>query len=165
MKKNLKKKEEIEIPWEEYGRLINNLVKIVQNSGEKFDMVIGISRGGLVPALALSYGLGDIPMAIMAAKGYGRRKREENIIFSRHLVMTTKNIGERCLLVDDLTDSGRTMRESILFLKRKYSRIKVIKTALIFVKSSSTFQPNFYVKKIGEEWVKFWYEGLIPKEK
>lgn len=157
---------EIRISWGRYGELTDILVRKVQDSGEKFDMVIGVVRGGLIPAIKLSYGLGDIPMAAMAAQSYNRRQRQKSITFSRHLTMVSKEIGKRCLLVDDLVDTGRTLKESIRFLKRKYGpKIKKIKTAVIFVKSGSTFQPDFYVKKTGEEWVKFWYENLVPKQK
>jgi len=142
------------------------LLKIVRASEEEFDMVIGISRGGTVPSLFLSFGLGDIPLAVMAAQSYNKRSPEENIIFSRHLVMTTKTIGKRCLLVDDLAHSGRTLKETVRFLKKKYgNKIKKLLTAVMFEKSCSKFQPDFVVKKIGEEWVKFFYENLIPKEK
>jgi hypoxanthine phosphoribosyltransferase len=162
----LKTKEEIKVSWKKYGELMTELSKIVRASEEKFDMVIGISRGGLLPALFLSYALGDIPLAIMAAQSYNKRFREENIIFSRHLVMTTKSIGKRCLLVDDLAHSGRTLEETVRFLKNKYgNKMKKLLTAVMFEKSCSKFQPDFVVKKIGEEWVKFFYEGLIPKEK
>ena len=80
--------------------------------------------------------------------------------------MTTKSIGKRCLLTDDLVDSGRTLKESVRFLKKKYGeKIEKIYTAVIFEKSCSEFKPDFVVKKIGKVWVKFPFENLIPKEK
>jgi len=162
----LKTKEEIEISWKKYIELSRKLLKRVRRSGEKFDMVIGISRGGTIPGLFLSFGLGDIPLAVMAAQSYNKHSQEETIIFSRHLVMTTKKIGKRCLLADDLVDSGRTLKESIRFLKNKYGeKIEKLSTAVIFEKSCSEFKPDFVVKKIGKVWVKFPYENLIPKEK
>jgi len=165
-KETIAKKEEIKVSWKKYEELMIKLSKVVRASEEKFDMVIGISRGGLLPALFLSYALGDIPLAIMAAQSYNRRSQEENIIFSRHLVMTTKTIGKRCLLVDDLVDSGRTLKEAVRFLKNKYGNtIKKLLTAVMFEKSCSEFKPDFVVKKIGKVWVKFFYEDLIPKEK
>ena len=162
----MKTKKEIKVSWKKYIRLSRKLLERVRLSGEEFDMVIGISRGGNIPSLLLSFGLGDIPLAIMAAQSYNKRSQEETIIFSRHLVMTTKKIGKRCILVDDLVDSGRTLKESILFLKKKYGgKIEKLSTAVIFEKSCSKIKPDFVVKKIGEVWVKFPYEGLIPKEK
>lgn len=142
------------------------LLKKVRRSGEKYDMVIGIARGGNILGLFLSFGLGDIPLATMAAQSYNKHSREETIIFSRHLAMTTKKIGKRCILVDDLVDSGRTLKESIRFLKKKYGeKIEKLSTAVIFEKSCSKIKPDFVVKKIGRIWVKFPYEGLVPKNK
>ncbi len=162
----MKTKDEIGVSWERYKELMIKLSEIIKTSGKDFDMVIGISRGGLIPVLFLSYALGDIPLAIMAAQSYNRRSQEETIIFSRHLVMTTKSIGKRCLLIDDLVDSGRTLKESVRFLKNKYGNaIEELLTAVIFQKSCSKFQPDFVLEKIGKVWVKFFYEDLIPKEK
>jgi len=162
----LKTKKEIKISWKKYIELLRKLLEKVRRSGEEFDMVIGISRGGTVPGLFFSFGLGDIPLAVMAAQSYNRRSKEETIIFSRHLVMTTKTIGKRCLLVDDLTHSGRTLEESVRFLKKKYGeKIEKLSTAVIFQKSGSEFKPDFVVKKIGKVWVKFPFENLIPKGK
>ena len=158
--KTKEEKEEIEVSLGEYDRMITELAEIIKASGEEFNMIIGISRGGIIPATLLSYDL-HIPLALMAAESYDEEHRQkENIIFSRYLIMTTKSIGKRCLLVDNLADSGRTLRESIRFLKDKYgSTIEKLLTAVMFKKSCSEFKPDFVVKEIGEEWVKFFYEN------
>ena len=161
----MKTKKELKISWKKYIGLSRKLLEKVRRSGEEFDMVIGISRGGVIPGLFLSFGLGDIPLAVMAAQSYNKHSQEKTIIFSRHLVMTTKKIGKRCLLADDLVDSGRTLKESIRFLKEKYGKkIEKLSTAVIFEKSCSKIKPDFVVKKIGRVWVKFPYEDLIPKK-
>jgi hypoxanthine phosphoribosyltransferase len=158
------KKEEMKISWKRYIELSVKLLKKVRRSGEEFDMVIGISRGGTMPSLFLSFGLGDIPLAVMAAQSYNKHSQEETIIFSRHLAMTTKSIGKKCLLVDDLAHSGKTLKESVRFLKKKYGKkIEKLLTAVIFEKSCSKIKPDFVVKKIGDIWVEFPYESLVPK--
>ena len=160
----MKTKKEIKISWKKYIELSVKLLKKVRRSGEEFDMIVGISRGGTIPGLFLSFGLGDIPLAVMAAQSYNKHSQEETIIFSRHLAMTTKSIGKKCLLVDDLAHSGRTLKESVRFLKNKYGgKIEKLLTAVIFEKSCSEFKPDFVVKKIGDIWVEFPYESLVPK--
>lgn len=152
------------VSWKKYIELSRKLLKKVRRSGEEFDMVIGIARGGNILGLFLSFGLGDIPLATMAAQSYNKDSQEETIIFSRHLAMTTKKIGRRCILVDDLVDSGRTLKESTDFLKKKYGgKIEKLSTAVIFQKPYSSFQPDFVTKKIGKVWVVFPYESLVPK--
>ena len=161
--KTKEEKEEIEVYLEEYDRMITELAEMIKASGEEFDMIIGISRGGLTPASFLSYKLGNIPFAVLAAESYDeKRHQKENITFSRHLAITSKSIGKQCLLVDNLAHTGRTLRESIRFLKNKYGNsIKKLLTAVMFKKSCSDFHPDFVVKKIGEEWIKFFYEERI----
>ena len=161
----MKTKKELKISWKKYIELSMKLLKKVRRSGEKFDIVIGIARGGNILGLFLSFGLGDIPLATMAAQSYKKHSQEKTIIFSRHLAMTTQDIGKKCLLVDDLAHSGRTLEESVRFLKKKYGgKIEKLLTAVIFEKSCSKFKPDFVVKKIGNIWIEFPYESLVPKK-
>ena len=59
---------------------------------------------------------------------------------------TVQNMGGNLLLCDDLSDTGVTLNRSIDWLK-KYpplkGKIKTIKTAVLWKKAKSTFQPDF----------------------
>ena len=84
-----------------------------------------------------------------------RKSIEDNqgdIVFSRELSSTAKNLGGNILLCDDLSDTGVTLTESIKWLKKydpiknKYQRNK--KTAVLWKKKHSTFDPDFCAKKL-----------------
>ena len=59
---------------------------------------------------------------------------------------TVENLGGNLLLCDDLSDTGVTLNRSIEWLK-KYpplkGKIKSIKTAVLWKKKKSTFNPDF----------------------
>ena len=59
---------------------------------------------------------------------------------------TVQNMGGNLLLCDDLSDTGVTLNRSIDWL-RKYpplkGKIKSIKTAVLWKKAKSTFNPDF----------------------
>ena len=59
---------------------------------------------------------------------------------------TVQNMGGNLLLCDDLSDTGVTLNRSIDWLK-KYpplkGKIKSIKTAVLWKKAKSTFDPDF----------------------
>ena len=74
---------EIIITWEEVGKMIDELALKIKKSGEKFDGVFGVPRGGLPLAVILSYKM-DIPV----------------------LLYPTENT----LVVDDISDNGYTLQ-------------------------------------------------------
>ena len=75
------------ISWEEVETLINILHDNILESGEKFEYVKGLPRGGLIPAVILSHKLG-ISYA------------------SNELTLYQRNV----LVVDDICDSGKTLK-------------------------------------------------------
>ena len=68
--------------------------------------------------------------------------------------MTTQ-LGDRILLVDDLVDSGATLQQTIPWLKQYYgSRIKEIRTAVLWYKACSVIAPDYYVEYLPDNpWI------------
>ncbi len=71
----------------------------------KFDAIVGVSRGGLIPATILSQLLGIplIPVSYSAKEGNGDNRDHDNIL----PVIDNKTI----LIMDDICDSGYTLKE------------------------------------------------------
>jgi len=68
-----------------------------------------------------------------------------------------KNMGGRILLCDDLSDTGITLKKSVDWL-RKYDPIKGkiedIKTATLWKKKKSTFEPDYCAIKLqSDPWI------------
>lgn len=146
------------IDWPEYGRLVDGLADMVASEGEEFDLVIGIARGGLPVAMAVSDRLGvkvDF-INVKSYRGLGSRTKP------RILATITEEIGaKRILLVDDLVDEGDTMRTVLEYLSTKGPA--VVKTAVLFKKPWGSVQPNYSLSVVGE-WVVFPYErGEVKK--
>lgn len=69
------------------------------------DVVVGIARGGLLPALILSHHL-ELPLEVVkysSPEGKGDNKNHANIL--------PRIDGRTLLIVDDICDSGLTMRD------------------------------------------------------
>ena len=116
------------INWEEFDRLIDKLEVKINKSGEKFDGITGIARGGLVVAICLSHRLN------LRFVGEGTRI----------------NLWEQILITDDVVDSGNTLSK----INGNYK----FKTASLHLRHTSKIIPDFYVKKIQEEWVSYPWE-------
>lgn len=158
------------ISWSEYHQKIEQLAAKIYASHWDFNQIVCIAKGGLR--------VGDIlcrvyrkPLAILAASSYGgleNRVRGE-ITFSHHLAMTKERLDSRVLLVDDLVDSGISLKESIKWLERHYgAEIEEIRTAVIWYKNCSAIAPDYYVDYLPDNpWIHQpfeHYEKMSPAE-
>lgn len=135
------------ISWSEYHQKIEQLAAKIYAANWDFNQIVCIAKGGLRVGDILSR-LYRKPLAILAASSYGgpENRVRGSITFSRHLAMTTEHLGSRVLLVDDLVDSGISLRESIHWLERYHSsEIEEIRTAVLWYKNCSAIAPNYYV--------------------
>lgn len=158
------------VSWEEYHRNIETLAVKIYRSGWNFNQIVCLAKGGLR--------VGDIlcriykkPLAILSASSYGGKDNRirGKIVFSKHLSMTTETLGSRVLLVDDLVDSGISLKEAIRWLEERYgSEIEQIRTAVIWYKARSAIAPDYYVDYLPDNpWIHQpfeEYELITPAE-
>ena len=118
-------KNRILVDWEEFGIMVDKLALKIRRSGMKFDNICGIARGGLPLAVALSHKL-KIPF-------------------------TEVPEGDNLLVVDDISDTGKTLE------KFKDSTI-----ACLYSSDWTKTKPFFYVKTKTDEdsWIVFPWEKI-----
>lgn len=151
--------EKLIISWDEYNKTVEELAVKIHSSGFKVNLLIGIMRGG-APIIDVLSRIFKIKCAYLAVESYTGKSIEDNqgdIVFSRELSSTAKNLGGNILLCDDLSDTGVTLTESIKWLK-KYDPIKnninEIKTAVLWKKKDSTFEPDFCAERLNSNpWI------------
>ena len=135
------------ISWSQYHQTIEYLAAQIYQSQWEFNQVVCLARGGVRVGDILSR-IFSKPLAILATSSYGGLKGQErsNIKIGQNLTMTTDSLGSHVLLVDDLVDSGISIKESINWLQDNYSQeIQEIKTAVLWYKACSIFDPDYYV--------------------
>jgi uncharacterized protein len=135
------------VSWDDYHQNIENLALKLHQSEFKFNQIICLAKGGLRVGDVLAR-IFDLPLAIMSTASYGGtdNRMRGSITFSRDLTMTTPNLGSHVLLVDDLVDSGVTLKKTLVWLDRKYGfYIEDIRTAVLWYKQCSVIAPDFYV--------------------
>jgi uncharacterized protein len=94
------------VTWEEIAALCAELA--TRLSGEHFDAILGIARGGLVPAALLSQELGLRNVLAAAVASYAGDQRGETLHFLE-FPPDQAIVARRILVVDDIWDSGRTI--------------------------------------------------------
>lgn len=119
--------------------------------------IVGVSRGGLVPAVVLSHlaSVPLIPVSYSAKEGKGDGRNHTNVVpqFNRDDVI---------LIVDDIADSGYTLKELVESIQPQVSQVY---TTSLYYKITSVYQPDFWCWTIGEkeldQWV--WFPWEVQK--
>lgn len=137
------------ISWTRYGKIASKLAKKIERSGRRYDLVIGIARGGIPIAMVVADELGT-KIDIINVKSYtGVAKRIKPKIISTIIGDLS---GKSLLLVDDLVDEGATLETVTRHLEAKSpSRVD---TAVIFRKPWTRFEPD-YCMSTTDRWVVF----------
>jgi hypothetical protein len=138
---------DLHVSWSEYHHAIEQLAAKVYQSNWRFNQIVCLAKGGLRIGDVLSR-IYDVPLAILATSSYGGLGNtvRGSITFSQDLTMTTANLGSHVLLVDDLVDSGVTLKKTLTWLDRKYGfYVEEIRTAVLWYKECSVIAPDYYV--------------------
>ena len=140
--------EKLFITWDEYNATVEKLAIQIDESGYKPDIIIGIMRGAapIIDVLSRVFKLKCAYLAVESYSGKGIEDKQGKLTFSREMSSTVQSMGGNLLLCDDLSDTGVTLNRSIDWLKNYppiKGKIKSIKTAILWKKSQSTFNPDF----------------------
>ena len=99
------------VSWDEYHMLIERLALKVAHSGWQFDQILCLARGGMRPGDVLSR-VFHKPLAIMSTSSYRSEGGtvQGHLDIARYITMPQGELAGRVLLVDDLADSGVTLK-------------------------------------------------------
>lgn len=113
------------LSWQEVDSLVEELTSKIESKNTTIDSVYGLPRGGLIPAVMLSHRLG-VP-----------------------LLNDPSLIGPNTLIVDDIVDSGYSLKEFKDYLT----------ACLIYKPLSSNFIPDLLGRKLlSDDWIVFPWE-------
>ena len=161
------------ISFEDYLKTVEKLaIKIHQNY--KPTVLVGIMRGA-APIIDILSRIMKLPIAYIVIQSYsgkGMEDKQGQLMFAREISSLANNKDfKRVLLIDDLSDTGLTLNKSIEWLKNYElikDYIKEVKTACLWKKKSSKFEPDFCpVRLDSDPWIvqpTEHYEELSIKE-
>jgi len=146
---------EFESPsWTQTYSLLLKLSEAIRKSGFEPDVIVGVSRGGWIPARILSDLLQNPNLANVAAEfyvGIAETKQEPAITQSVSLPVKDKKV----LVVDDLADTGESLKLVNVHLKNQGA--SEIRIATIYYKPWSIIIPHYYEKET-RCWIVFPWE-------
>ena len=139
----------------------DNIAFMVDQLAERvrvdYDYIIGIGRGGLIPATMLGYKLNK-KVLTFGVNTYNDQVKEDNfVIYQQPEILKSKS---RYLVVDDICDSGNTFS----IFKKLYDHNTSIpqhsfEYASLFVKDKSSHMVDYYGFSVPEKtWLVFPWE-------
>lgn len=142
-----------------YDEFIKDM-RILLKSAKEYepDAIIAVARGGLAIGQFLAEGLNLRSLYTINSIHYDAETKLDFI-----KVYNTPDLrgAEKVLVVDDIVDSGDTMKEIVRILKEKNpgSDFKVM---TLFQKESADFKADYWVKTT-DEWMDFFWVSDIKK--
>jgi hypoxanthine phosphoribosyltransferase len=120
--------EKIYLSWDDVNTAADSLAHQIKKSDTTIEAITGLPRGGLIPAVLLSHKLG-LPYV--------------------ELLSNESEKYDSILVVDDICDSGETLKEYYQFFP----------TATIHYKQSAIVKPDFYYSLTPEDkWIVYPWE-------
>lgn len=137
--------------------------------------IIGVWRGGCPTGIAVQeildyYGVKTDHIAIRTSSYIGMQQQKEVRVHGMEYIINNINAEDSLLIVDDVFDSGKSVKATIDTIKHKCRRNTPdeIKIATVYYKPTKNvtdIEPDFYCHET-DEWLVFPHElvGCSPKE-
>ena len=136
----------IYVSWEDFHAHAQLLASKIRSSGTDFNRIVAVSRGGLLPAGLLAYDLDIRNCETINMSSYdGNRMRGDDEI---ELSAALSGLDARTLIVDDLSDSGRTFR----ILREIYPQAVF---ASVYCKEKGKDAVDVFAVEMPDEWIVF----------
>lgn len=116
--------------------------------GGTWKAIVGITRGGLVPAMIVSRELNIRVVDSISVKSYAHQDRAEAVVTKAPQAELIGD-GEGILIVDDLVDSGKTLE----LVRSLYPKAHF---ATVYAKPAGRVQVDTYVTEVSQDtWIFF----------
>ncbi len=130
---------------------IDSASKFIETVGKDNAIIVGVSRGGLIPAVYVSHKTSVlmVPIDYSAEEGRGTSKHT-NIIppLDKYQVV---------FIIDDIVDTGITVQHLKKWLEHKGHIVYVL--SLIYKQHSCIVPDHHYLLISGDEWIVFPWES------
>ena len=151
------------ISHERFLEEVETIARMVGSDNWRPDFLIGIGRGGLVPAAYLSHRLGLSLLTVdhsTGDPGFGDELLEK--------LATKIRAGARMLIVDDINDSGATINYLRAAIEAKIGEPDRLRVAVLVHNVRSRARAEYHGSEIdrGEDkrWYVFPWEAVAPRE-
>lgn len=134
--------------WRDFDNYVSSIFNQLQSSKWIPDYIVGVKRGGLIPAIKLSHML-DKPLIMMSCQ---LRDDVDNRVKLLEVESLSKD--KKILIIDDICDSGSTLQK-IIEETQNYGFLNV-KVGALYYNTFQTFKIDYCSKTIDRSYDKRW---------
>jgi hypoxanthine phosphoribosyltransferase len=134
--------------YEAFCKGIDAIAEGIRKDKFKFEYIIGVARGGLIPATVLAY---RFKKPILLIEWSNRDSGVRNISPEVYEIIQSRNV----LLVDDILDSGLTVKQ----LSKHIGNFKT--AALVYNMKQEVACDYYHIaidRSVTKDWVTFWWD-------
>lgn len=147
------------LTYELFGAAARELAQTIWDDGFRPDAIVAIARGGLTLAGALGYALDVKMLGSLNVEFYtGVEERLDEPVLLPPTLDRAALEGRRVLLVDDVSDSGRTLALVLQLLRAGGGEVR---TVCLYSKPGTVQQPD-YVWRTTDRWIMFPWSAEGP---
>lgn len=140
------------LTWDLFGEASRALAQQVADSGYRPDIILGVARGGLLPAASMAYALNVKNVFMISVEFYtGVDERLDFPVMLPPLLNAVEIAGAQLLVTDDVADTGGTLKMVKDFCA---DHVADVRCAVIYEKPPSVVKCE-YVWRRTERWVNF----------
>lgn len=140
--------------WNQVYRLLIELGDAIKKSGFEPDVIVGVSRGGWVPARILSDLLDNPQLVNVSVEFYvGIGETRNEPVLTQPVSFPVKD--KKVLVVDDIADTGKSLKLVNTHLREQGA--SEVRTATVYYKPWSITVPDYYMKET-KRWIVFPWE-------
>jgi hypothetical protein len=139
--------------WSKVHRLLQQQAERIRKSGFKPEVIVGIARGGWIPARVLSDLLETPNLVTLKVESYLDINTRGKPVLTQGLSGNVN--GKNVLLVDEVADTG----ESLNLAKKHilHEGASEIQVATLYLKPQCAFKPDYYERN-SNAWIVFPWE-------
>ena len=138
--------------WREMRRDVNTLCREITLDKFNPEVVVGISRGGLLPGVMMSHWM-EKPFKPIKAALRDHPEWEDYL---------PRKTDKRVLIVDDVCDSGETFHKMRNHITERANGVDV-RFATLWWNNECNFEPHYYVQECAKDseniWIHFPWEN------
>lgn len=142
--------------WNWVNTAVFSLTKCMHDEQYRPDLIVGITRGGLIPGVMLSHEM-NIPFETLEWS----HRDSGNLDYPK--ISNIVNTQKKILFVEDIVDSGITMHSLIVHIVSAFPNFTTYKFASLIQNTDITPWANFSYEKISRKTNQDWF--VFPWER
>lgn len=138
---------------------IDQIISQIAQGGNEYQLIVAPARGGLIPGTVLSHSLG-VPLepVVWSTRDFNEDNQWPPRLTQIIHIKQIKNI----LIVEDIVDSGRTVKEITVVLKDQFPDIKIDVATVVENVAQEQISVQYsgiqIDRNVDDRWVNFWWE-------